>query len=166
VRRILGVDPGSRITGFGIIEVNQGRFQYVTSGCIRTQEQHFPLRLKVIFEELGEVIRAHQPDVMAIEQVFVKTNVSSALKLGQARGAAICAGVMQGLDVGEYAPTEIKQAVVGSGRASKAQVQHMVSALLKLSGLPQEDAADGLAIALCHAQRTQHQQRMNMGLTR
>lgn len=156
--RILGVDPGSRITGFGLVELNRGRFQYVASGCIRTQEKEFPLRLKVIFEELGSVIREYRPGLMAIEQVFVKENVSSALKLGQARGAAICAGVTEGLSVSEYTPTKVKQAVVGTGRASKAQVQHMVSALLQLSGLPQEDAADALAIALCHAHSLQPQQ--------
>jgi len=148
--RILGVDPGSRITGFGLVEVRQGRLYYVASGCIRTQEKEFPLRLKVIFEELAGVIRQYRPELMAIEQVFVKNNVSSALKLGQARGAAICAGVTEGLAVSEYAPTQVKQAVVGNGRATKAQVQHMVTALLQLSGQPQEDAADALAIALCH----------------
>jgi len=148
--RILGIDPGSRITGFGVVELNQGRLRYVASGCIRTQEKEFPLRLKVIFEELGCVIRQYQPDVMAIEQVFVKNNVASALKLGQARGAAICAGVTLGLPVSEYAPTRVKQAVVGTGRAAKDQVQHMVAALLQLSGLPQQDAADALAIAVCH----------------
>lgn len=148
--RILGIDPGSRITGFGVIEVAQGRFSYVTSGCIRVAGESLPQKLKSIFECVSEIVTEFAPAEMAIEQVFMRTNAASALKLGQARGAAICAGVTQGLEVYEYTPTQIKQAVVGRGHADKAQVQFMMRALLKLPALPQEDAADALACALCH----------------
>ena len=149
--RILGIDPGSRITGFGIIEIEQGRISYVTSGCVRVTGQSFPLRLKEVFDGVRQISQHYRPDCMAIEKVFVHRNVDSALKLGQARGAAICAVLEKELPVHEYAPTEIKQAVVGKGRASKEQVQHMVTVLLKLPGTPQADAADALAVALCHA---------------
>lgn len=148
--RILGIDPGSRITGFGVIEVVEGRVSYVTSGCIRVEGERLPQKLKSIFESVGEIVAEFAPVQMAIEQVFMRNNVDSALKLGQARGAAICAGVTRGLEVFEYTPTQIKQAVVGKGHADKAQVQFMVRALLKLPGVPQEDAADALACALCH----------------
>ncbi len=150
--RILGIDPGSRITGFGVIEVKQGRIQYVTSGCVRVSGSDFPLRLKEVFDGVRQISQHYQPDCMAIEKVFVHKNVDSALKLGQARGAAICAVLEQALQVYEYAPTEIKKSVVGKGRAAKNQVQHMVMVLLNLPGVPQEDAADALAVALCHAQ--------------
>ncbi len=149
-QRILGIDPGSRITGFGVIEVVQGQVVYVTSGCIRVQGKALPERLKSIFDSVSEVVADYCPDQMAIEQVFVKNNIDSALKLGQARGAAICAGMTRDLDVFEYTPTQIKKAVVGKGHADKAQMQFMVRAVLKLPGLPQEDAADALACALCH----------------
>ncbi len=149
--RILGIDPGSRITGFGVIEVKQGRIQYVTSGCVRVSGSDFPLRLKEVFDGVRQISQHYQPDCMAIEKVFVHKNVDSALKLGQARGAAICAVLEQALHVYEYAPTEIKKSVVGKGRAAKNQVQHMVTVLLNLPGVPQEDAADALAVALCHA---------------
>ena len=148
--RILGIDPGSRITGFGVIEVVQGKFSYVTSGCIRVAGESLPQKLKSIFECVSEIVTEFAPTEMAIEQVFMRNNVDSALKLGQARGAAICAGVTQGLEVFEYTPTQIKQAVVGKGHADKTQVQFMVRALLKLPAVPQEDAADALACALCH----------------
>ncbi len=148
--RILGIDPGSRTTGFGVIEIAQGKSSYVTSGCIRAGNGALPERLKVIFSGISEIIEEFQPQQLAIEQVFVRINVDSALKLGQARGAAICAAVMHDLAVAEYAPTQIKQAVVGKGHAKKEQVQFMVRAMLSLPGLPQEDAADALACALCH----------------
>lgn len=148
--RILGVDPGSRITGYGIIDVEEKTNIYVTSGCLKIKGDSLAERLKLIFEDLTQIIEKYKPDEMAIEQVFMNRNVDSALKLGQARGAAICAGAMQSLPVAEFAPKEIKKAVVGKGSASKQQVQHMVTALLKLSGTPQEDAADALAVALCH----------------
>lgn len=148
--RILGIDPGSRITGFGVIEVVQGRIAYVTSGCIRVEGEALPQKLKSIFESVGQIVSEFAPDQMAIEQVFVRHNVDSALKLGQARGAAICAGVIRGLDVYEYTPAQIKQAVAGGGRAAKEQVQFMVRSLLNLPGMPQADAADALACAICH----------------
>ncbi len=148
--RILGIDPGSRITGFGVIEVNDGAVSYVTSGCIRVEGGSLPKRLKTIFNGVSEIIETYQPDEMTIEQVFVNKNVDSALKLGQARGTAICAGVIRDIEVFEYTPTQIKKAIVGKGHADKAQIQFMVRALLKLPGLPQQDAADALACALCH----------------
>lgn len=148
--RILGIDPGSRITGFGIIDCTGTRNVYVASGCIRLGNGEFMSRLKAIFSSLCEVVETYQPQHVAIERVFMARNAGSALKLGQARGAALCAVLHGGLTVSEYSPTEIKQAVVGRGRADKEQVQHMVQALLKLSAVPQADAADALAVALCH----------------
>ncbi len=158
--RILGIDPGSRITGFGVIEVKQGRIHYVTSGCVRVVGSDFPQRLKEVFDGVRQISQHYQPDCMAIEKVFVHKNVDSALKLGQARGAAICAVLEQAMQVYEYAPTEIKKSVVGKGRAAKNQVQHMVKVLLKLPGMPQEDAADALAVALCHAHTQSTLQRL------
>lgn len=159
--RILGIDPGSRITGFGVIEVAGTAARYVASGTVRTEEMAFPLRLRCIFEKVSEVVATYQPEVLAIEEVFVHRNVDSALKLGQARGAAICACVTQNLTVAEYSPREIKQAVVGSGAASKEQVQFMVRALLSLQGTIQIDASDALAVALCHSQHRVLSQRLN-----
>ncbi|QYK03506.1 crossover junction endodeoxyribonuclease RuvC [Shewanella zhangzhouensis] len=147
---ILGVDPGSRITGYGIIQC-QGRHQrYLGSGCIRTSSDELPDRLKQIFDGLQEIIRQYQPSQFAIERVFMAKNADSALKLGQARGAAIVAATVAGLPVAEYSATQIKNAVVGTGRAQKAQVQHMVQQMLKLPAAPQADAADALAVAMCH----------------
>jgi crossover junction endodeoxyribonuclease RuvC len=149
---ILGIDPGSRKTGFGIINVIRGQHQYITSGVIRLPvEQELPARIKVLIDSLAEIITAHCPQQVAIEQVFMAKNAGAALKLGQARGAAIAACVARHLEVAEYSARQIKQAVVGSGAASKEQVQHMVKVLLKLPAMPQEDAADGLATAICHA---------------
>ena len=149
--RILGIDPGSRITGFGVIEISAGQARYVTSGCLRVADKgDLPQRLKAIFEGVGEIVSEFAPQEMAIEQVFVQRNVDSALKLGQARGAAICAATARGLEVFEYTPTRIKQAVVGRGHATKDQVQFMMKTLLQLSAEPQQDAADALACALCH----------------
>lgn len=159
--RILGIDPGSRITGFGIIDVEGDRIQYVTSGCVRMQDEALPERLKIIYEGVRDIVDLHKPQVMAIEQVFMKINVNTALKLGQARGAAICASVMQSLPVYEYTPAQIKQAMTGKGNAAKAQVQHMVVALLKLKGAPQADAADALACALCHSHTQQTLRQIN-----
>ena len=152
---ILGIDPGSRITGYGVINVAAGRREYVASGCIRISGDHLPDRLQQIFEGVTEIITLHSPQEMAIEQVFMARNADSALKLGQARGAAIVAAVAQSLPVSEYAARAVKQAVVGKGSADKVQVQHMVRSILKLPGLPQADAADALAIALCHANTRQ-----------
>jgi len=150
--RILGIDPGSRITGYGVIDVRGQNYRYVASGCIRIKSENFPERLKEIYVGVDEVISEYQPSLAAVEQVFVKLNVGGALKLGQARGAAICACVMRSLDVGEYMPNQIKKAVVGRGHATKEQIQHMVMMQLNLTASPQSDAADALAIALCHAQ--------------
>jgi len=152
---ILGIDPGSRKTGFGIINYVAGRSEYLTSGVIRLPAGDLPERLKVIYTSVTELILLHCPDQLAIEQVFMAKSAGSALKLGQARGAAIVACVAQDLAVAEYSARQIKQAVVGTGAADKSQVQHMVKVLLKLPAEPQEDAADALAAALCHA-HTQH----------
>jgi crossover junction endodeoxyribonuclease RuvC len=148
---ILGIDPGSRKTGFGLIDINGGRAVYVTSGVIRVPEVGLPERLKVIFDSITQLTSQYAPDQLAIEQVFMAKNASSALKLGQARGAAITAAVAAGLPVFEYEARKVKQSVVGQGGADKSQVQHMVKVLLRLPATPQEDAADALAVALCHA---------------
>lgn len=148
---ILGIDPGSRKTGFGIIELVNGRAGYITSGVIRIPELGLPQRLKVIFDSITQISSQYALDEVAVEQVFMAKNASSALKLGQARGAAITAAVVLGLPVFEYEARKIKQSVVGNGGADKLQVQHMVKTLLRLPAAPQEDAADALAVALCHA---------------
>jgi crossover junction endodeoxyribonuclease RuvC len=149
--RILGIDPGSQITGYGIIDMQGGQSHYYDCGCIRTSsKQPLPERLKTIFQSINALIAEYRPHTMAIEQVFMHRNPDSALKLGQARGVSICAGVLADLPINEYAPRAIKQALVGSGGATKEQVQHMVCALLQLKACPQADAADALAIALCH----------------
>ncbi|MBV7315707.1 crossover junction endodeoxyribonuclease RuvC [Shewanella sp. NIFS-20-20] len=147
---ILGVDPGSRITGYGVIKCVGRQQIYLGSGCIRTSSDELSLRLKQIFDGLSQIISQYQPDQFAIERVFMAKNADSALKLGQARGAAIVAAMNADLPVAEYSATQIKNSVVGTGRAEKAQVQHMVSALLKLPAPPQADAADALAVAMCH----------------
>jgi len=151
IKRILGIDPGSRLSGFGIIDVHQKKSVYVTSGCIRMQSKLMPLRLHEIYTGINQIIEQYQPTISAIEQIFMYRNAATALKLGQARGVAMVACVQHGLPVHEYAPTQIKQAVVGTGRADKIQVQHMVKVLLSLSNTPQTDAADALAVAICHA---------------
>jgi crossover junction endodeoxyribonuclease RuvC len=149
--RIIGIDPGSRITGIGIIESDGRHSKHVFSTCIRLGNDTFPKRLGKIYQQMELIIQEYQPQQMAIEDVFLSKNPSSALKLGQARGAAICATVMQNIPVFEYSAREIKLAVVGKGNANKSQVQHMVKLLLNLQGKIQEDTADGLAIALSHA---------------
>ena len=151
LRRILGIDPGSRQTGIGVIATDGQHTQHIFSTCLRLGDASFPERLGKIFTEITAIIQQYQPTEMAIENVFVSNNAASALKLGQARGAAICAGVTSGLSVMEYSPKEIKQATVGKGGADKVQVQHMVKYLLGLHGKLQADTADALAIALCHA---------------
>lgn len=152
---ILGIDPGSRITGFGVVRQQGQKFSYIGSGCIRTKADDLPTRLHQIFAGISEVIIQYKPEQVAVEQVFMSTNAQSALKLGQARGSAIVAAVQAGLPVAEYSARQIKQAVVGTGAAKKNQVQHMVSSILKLKGTPQEDAADGLAVAICHGHSNQ-----------
>jgi crossover junction endodeoxyribonuclease RuvC len=150
--RILGIDPGLRMTGFGIIEKRGNRISYVTSGCIKTGAVgELSLRLKIILDGIAEVIAGHTPQQAAVEKVFVNVNPQSTLLLGQARGAAISALVLAGLPVAEYTALQIKQAVVGHGKAAKQQVLHMVVRILHLAGEPGSDAADALACAICHA---------------
>ena len=151
VRRILGIDPGLRVTGFGILEAEANALVYVRSGCIRTEGRSLPVRLGVIVRDLAYVIAEERPTEVAVEKVFVNVNPNSTLLLGQARGAAIAAAVLAGLPVTEYTAGQVKQAVVGAGRAQKPQVQEMVRRLLALPGLPATDAADALAAAICHA---------------
>jgi crossover junction endodeoxyribonuclease RuvC len=152
---ILGIDPGSRLTGYGVIRQQGSKFEYVASGCIRMTLGEMPDRLKQIFDGISQIIEQTQPTVFAIEQVFMARNPDSALKLGQARGAAIVAAKVGGLNVYEYSARQVKQSVVGTGAADKAQVQHMVRTLLKLQANPQADAADALAVALCHGHTQQ-----------
>lgn len=152
---ILGIDPGSRRTGYGVINHQGQRYEYIDSGCIRTQGDSFPDKLAQIFEGLSEIITLYLPQEVAIEQVFMARNADSAFKLGQARGAAIVAATVNRLPVSEYSARQVKQAVVGRGAADKSQVQHMVCQLLALPKKPQEDAADALGIALCHANTQQ-----------
>jgi crossover junction endodeoxyribonuclease RuvC len=149
--RIIGIDPGSRVTGYGIIEQQGPKVRHVASGCLRVEGEVLAVRLGKIFQGLDAIIREYRPGEMAVERVFMSRNADSALKLGQARGAAICAGVSRELAVAEYAAREIKQAVVGKGGAAKSQVQHMVRVLLALQATPPPDAADALAVALCHS---------------
>jgi crossover junction endodeoxyribonuclease RuvC len=150
--RIIGIDPGSRITGYGVIEKQGHRLGFVTCGTIRTvAEKDFSSRLLVIFNGLLGVIEQHHPEVAAVEDLFVAHNARSALKLGQARGAAVVAAMQQNLPVHDYSARKVKQAVAGYGQASKEQVQQMVQTLLELSGVPSSDAADALAVAICHA---------------
>ena len=148
--RILGIDPGSRFTGIGVIEVRGDRVSVVHHTVIKAGTGDFPTRLGTIFSGVRDLVAAHAPHVAAVETVFVSHNAASAIKLGQARGAAVCAVIDAGLEVAEYAPRAIKQALVGRGGADKVQVQHMVRVLLGLRETPPEDAADALAVALCH----------------
>lgn len=152
--RILGIDPGSRITGFGVVAVlRNGRIQYIASGCVRLPSGGLAERLKAVYDGVCEIIDIYRPGALAIEKVFLARNADSALKLGQARGAAITACANRALPVVEYTALQIKRAVVGHGRADKGQIQHMVKALLGLSAEPRADAADALACAICHAHR-------------
>ena len=165
MRRILGIDPGSRSTGYGIIDDQPQGPVMVVQGCIRTQSENFPERLKQIYDGVFSIAREYAPNELAIEQVFVHKNADSALKLGQARGAAICGALAAGLPVYEYAAREVKQALVGKGSADKTQVQHMVKILLGLSEPLQIDASDALGVALCH-QHTQETIRRMQRMTR
>ena len=147
---ILGIDPGSRITGFGVIKSIKQKQSYVASGHIKIIGKDWSLRLKQIYDDLITIINKYQPDQISIEKVFVHKNPNSALKLGQARGAAIVAAAVSGFKVYEYFPRQIKQIVVGYGQADKKQVQKMIQTLLGLNKTPTADAADALAIAMCH----------------
>ncbi|MDH5446621.1 MAG: crossover junction endodeoxyribonuclease RuvC [Gammaproteobacteria bacterium] len=151
--RILGIDPGSRLTGFGIIEVQGNRLHCLATGCVKINGENLASKLKIVFEGISELVSEYQPQEVAIENIFMYRNAESALKLGQARGAAISAVSVRSIPVHEYTPSEIKKAVVGKGNASKEQVQHMIRALLSLNRMPQSDAADALAVAVCHANR-------------
>jgi len=155
---ILGIDPGSRITGYGVIKKEGRKLTYLGSGCIKAyvanredEKQPFSDRLQIIFAGVSELILQFSPELFAIEEVFMGVNPGGALKLGQARGAAIVAATNNNIPVAEYSARQIKQSVVGTGAADKSQVQHMVKSILKLPGMPQADAADALAVALCHA---------------
>jgi crossover junction endodeoxyribonuclease RuvC len=150
--RILGIDPGLRSTGFGVIEMFGKQLSYVASGCVTSDAQaSLPLRIKTLLDGIAEVIATYQPQQAAVEIVFVNVNPQSTLLLGQARGAAISALVRADLPVAEYTALQVKQAVVGQGKAAKEQVQQMVMRLLALPGKPSSDAADALACAICHA---------------
>ncbi len=151
MQRILGIDPGSRITGYAVIDTDGSRNTHVVHGCIRTGRDNFPGRLGEIFQGITQVIAEFSPAEVAIEDVFVAKNAASALKLGQARGAAICAAVQANCPVYEYTPRAVKLSIVGKGSAEKEQVQHMVKMILNLTGKLQADASDALGIALTHA---------------
>ncbi len=153
--RILGLDPGLRITGFGLVDQLGSQLRYVASGCIKTRDGELPGRLKTLLDGVREVITTYQPDVVAVEKVFVNVNPQSTLLLGQARGAVICGAVSCELPVAEYTALQVKQSVVGYGKAHKEQVQHMVQRLLLLDASPSADAADALACAICHAHGAQ-----------
>lgn len=152
---ILGIDPGSRITGYGVVRDTGRGCEYIASGCIRTGSGELPERLHAVFTGVQQIIQTYQPSTMGIEQVFMAHNADSALKLGQARGVAIVVAALAGISVSEYSATQVKSAIAGTGRAAKEQVQMMVMHLLKLTKKPQIDASDALAIALCHAHHRQ-----------
>ena len=149
--RILGIDPGSRITGFGVVEARGAGYTYVASGSITARGETLAERLRCLFEGMEDIMARYGPQVMAVERVFVQRNPDSALKLGQARGVAVCVGALKSLPIHEYTPTEIKKALTGKGSATKAQIQHMAKALLRINGVIPTDAADALACALCHS---------------
>lgn len=162
--RILGIDPGLRRTGFGVIEMHGASLRYVSSGTIVVPaDQPLAGRLKVILDNIREVVQATQPTVSALEKVFVNTNPASTLLLGQARGAAMCALADSQLEVHEYTALQVKKSVVGNGHAAKEQVQRMVQHLLGLNGLPAADSADALACAICHAHFHPLSQRLKAG---
>lgn len=156
-RRILGIDPGSQVTGYGIIDADKRGISYVDSGCITLKDNDMPVRLMMIHQDITQLINQFRPQELAIEAIFVHKNPASALKLGQARGVALCAGVLGGLPVFEYSARSIKQAVVGKGSASKNQVQYMVKILLNQHVDLKSDSADALAVAIAHAYQWQSQ---------
>lgn len=146
----LGIDPGSRVTGYGLVNADGNKLEYITCGCIRTDSDDFPQRLQQIFSGISRVVEQFSPQNAAIEDVFMGRNASAALKLGQARGSAIVACMQFELSMAEYSARQVKQAIVGRGAADKLQVQHMVKAILRINDQLQEDAADALAVAICH----------------
>ena len=163
---ILGIDPGSRITGYGVVRDTGRGCEYVASGCIRTGAGELHERLQIVYRGVREIIQTYHPVTMGIEKVFMAKNADSALKLGQARGAAIVAGAEECLEIAEYTATQVKQAVVGTGAANKEQVQMMVMHMLKLTSKPQIDASDALAIAICHAHHLQSAGRLQAAVKR
>lgn len=160
MRRVLGIDPGSRVTGYGVVESDGRTSRHIASGCIRTGDGELAARLGEIFAGVNEVLQSTKPHEVAVEQVFMARNAASALILGHARGAAVTAAVSCGRPVFEYSPRSIKQALVGSGGADKKQVQHMVRVILSLEGRLALDASDALAVALCHAHTHATNQRL------
>ena len=161
--RILGIDPGSRLTGFGVLDFQGDTPTYVASGTVASMDGAFSDRLRQIFDSVSGIVLEYEPDIVVIESVFMHKNAGSALKLGHARSAAICATFGYNVEVVEYAPREIKQAVVGTGAATKEQVQHMVVSILKLGGTPAPDAADALAAALCHGNQRRVRAQLGSG---
>ena len=162
--RILGIDPGTRITGYGIIDVEGNRLRHVDNGIIKTRSSDpLPLRLKTIYDGLSTILNQFAPQAVAVEQVFMAKNPRAALTLGHARGTAVLSAVNLGLEVQEYSALQVKSAVVGYGHAAKQQVQQMVKALLNLPEVAQEDAADALAVAICHANSRTMQQAIKNG---
>jgi len=164
--RILGIDPGSRITGYGVIDFHQDHARHVASGCIHLRGSDLTARLRAIFDGITAIVEDQSPQELAVEQVFFHRNAASALKLGQARGAALMAAVTRGLPLYEYSPTQVKQAVTGRGHAAKNQVQHMIKMLLCLRELPASDAADALAVAICHGHTAQTLARIQASVSR
>lgn len=158
--RILGIDPGSQITGYGIIDTDGNHSTHITHGSIHIEPEELPDKLRTIFDRISAVVSDFHPEEMAVERVFMHRNADSALKLGQARGVAIAACATQELKIFEYTANQVKQATVGKGHAAKEQVQHMVKVLLCLEQVPQSDAADALAVALCHGHSRQGVLRM------
>jgi crossover junction endodeoxyribonuclease RuvC len=164
VNRVLGIDPGSRVTGLGIVDLGPGGLRHVHSECLRLPGDDLAPRLKRIYDGVSAVIREHAPDVVVVEKVFMSRNVHSALVLGHARGSAICAAVTRDVPVFEYSAREVKRAVVGTGSADKAQVQHMIRVLLGLDAEPPADAADALACAICHIHLAEGNRRRSRAL--
>ncbi len=164
--RVLGIDPGSRITGLGVVELKGRQLIGIQSQAVRLGDGELSLRLGDIYQAVTNMILESKPDVVAVEQVFMATNAKAALTLGHARGSAVCAAVNAGIPVVEYSAKQIKQSVVGTGGAAKAQVQHMVRVLLRLSKTPQSDAADALACAICHLHSAQLQEKLTQSLKR
>ncbi|HLE24174.1 MAG TPA: crossover junction endodeoxyribonuclease RuvC [Thermodesulfobacteriota bacterium] len=165
--RVLGVDPGSRVCGYGVLESRNGELIHIESGCITAPSSFsLPLRLKNIFEGLREVIERSSPDAMSIEDIFFAKNSKSALKLGEARGVALLAATISGIPVHEYAPTEVKLALTGQGRAKKLEVQKMISLILGISEWSKEDASDAVAIAICHINSSQINERLGREVIR